>query len=47
MFSKFDDVKRIVQKHSNFVNHPIYLNGEKINTISAIWSMDKKKITEE
>ena len=27
MFSKFDEVKKIVQKYSNFINHPIFLNG--------------------
>jgi HSP90 family molecular chaperone len=27
MFSKYDEVKKIIQKYSNFINHPIYLNG--------------------
>lgn len=40
-------VNRIIKKYSNFVNHPIRLNGKEVNTVHAIWSMDKNKITEQ
>jgi TNF receptor-associated protein 1 len=37
----------IIKKYSNFVGFPIYLNGESVNTVQAIWTMDKKSVTEE
>ncbi|RKP04679.1 ribosomal protein S5 domain 2-type protein, partial [Thamnocephalis sphaerospora] len=40
-------VENIVFKYSNFVGFPIYLNGEKINTVDALWTMDKNSITDE
>lgn len=46
-FSKFDDVKKIIQKYSNFINFPIFLNGEKMNLVGALWAKDKKEITDD
>ena len=40
-------VNRIIKKYSNFVNHPIRLNGKEVNTVHAIWAMDKNSITEQ
>ena len=40
-------INRIIKKYSNFVNHPIRLNGKEVNTVHAIWAMDKNKITEQ
>mmetsp|Transcript_27022 Transcript_27022/g.64543 ORF Transcript_27022/g.64543 Transcript_27022/m.64543 type:complete len:895 (+) Transcript_27022:93-2777(+) len=37
-------IKDILKKYSNFVQFPIYLNGEKVNTIQAVWSMDPKEV---
>jgi len=37
----------IVKKYSNFVGFPVYLNGEKLNSVQAIWTMDKNSVTEE
>ena len=45
IFSKFDEVKKIIQKYSNFINFPIHLNGEKMNLVGALWARDKKEIT--
>lgn len=45
LFSKFEEVKRVIQKYSNFVNFPMFLNGEKMNIVGALWSRDKKEIT--
>ena len=51
-----DDEKRYAEKHtietvikrySNFVAAPIELNGEKVNTVQAIWSRSKNEITDE
>lgn len=36
-----------IKRHSNFISYPIYLENEKINTISALWREPKSKITKE
>ncbi len=36
-----------MQKYSNFINYPITINGERLNLVKAIWSRDKREITEE
>ncbi len=40
-------LETVIQKHSNFVNFPIYLEKEKINTVSAIWREPKSSIKKE
>lgn len=40
-------VERILQKYSNFVNFPIYLNGNRVNTMEAVWAKDPKEVDEE
>ncbi len=40
-------LETIIKKHSNFVNSPIYLEKEKINTVSAIWREPKSSIKKE
>ncbi|MDD3654567.1 MAG: molecular chaperone HtpG [Desulfotomaculaceae bacterium] len=40
-------IKRIIRQYSSFVPFPITVNGEKINTIQAIWTRNKNEITEE
>ena len=37
-------IKDILTKYSNFVQFSIYLNGELVNTIQAVWSMDPKEV---
>lgn len=46
-FASVDNIKRIIQRYSNFVPFPIILNGEKVNTVQAIWTRNKNEITEE
>lgn len=46
-FTKFEEVKKVIQKYSNFINYPIYLNGEKLNLVGALWAKDKKEITDD
>jgi len=36
-----------IKKHSNFISFPIYLENEKINTITAIWREPKSNIKKE
>lgn len=45
-FSKKQDVEGIIRKYSNFVNYPIFLNGEKINISSPVWHRDKNSVKE-
>lgn len=46
-FANPDKVKEIIQKYSNFVDFPIYVNNEKVNTVEAIWHKRKDDLTEE
>ncbi len=40
-------VKSIIKKYSNFVDFPITLNKEKVNTVEALWRKPKDDIKEE
>lgn len=40
-------LESIIKKHSNFITFPIFLENEKINTISAIWREPKSSIKKE
>ncbi|MHC1790200.1 molecular chaperone HtpG [Solidesulfovibrio sp.] len=40
-------IKAIVRTHSNFISFPIVLDGEKINTIPALWRESKFSVTPE
>ncbi|MCX7737400.1 MAG: molecular chaperone HtpG [Candidatus Kapabacteria bacterium] len=46
-FCDDNTIKSILNKYSNFVDFPIYLNGEKVNTVSALWHRRKEDIKEE
>jgi len=46
-FSIKHTVEGIVKKYSNFVGFPIYLNDQKVNTVQALWAVEKDKITPE
>ncbi len=46
-FSDDDRVKGVIKKYSNFADFPIYVGGEEVNTISALWHKNKNEITEE
>lgn len=40
-------LESIIKKHSNFISFPIFVEKEKINTVSAIWKEPKSSITKE
>lgn len=40
-------LESVIKKHSNFITFPIYLESEKINTISAIWREPKSNVKKE
>jgi TNF receptor-associated protein 1 len=37
-------LKEILNKYSNFVQFPILVNGLRVNTVQAVWSMDPKEV---
>tara|TARA_R100000027_G_scaffold66532_1_gene62668 strand:- start:5301 stop:7157 length:1857 start_codon:yes stop_codon:yes gene_type:complete len=46
-FAKSDRVKGILENYSAFVPFPLNLNGEKINTVGALWLKSASEVTEE
>jgi TNF receptor-associated protein 1 len=46
-FAKADKVKETLTRYSSFVPFPINLNGERVNTVQAIWLRNKSEISEE
>jgi molecular chaperone HtpG len=40
-------VKSILQKYSNFVDFPVYVNGEKVNIVTALWQRSKEDVKED
>lgn len=46
-FSEEYTVKRIINKYSNFVDFPIFVGKEKVNTVAALWHKPKDQVREE
>jgi len=46
-FTNTAALKNIIKKHSNFINFPIFVDDERVNTISALWREPKFQITGE
>lgn len=46
-YSNESTIETILKKYSNFVGFPIFLNGNRVNTIDAIWLHDPKEVDEE
>lgn len=44
-FADEDTIKTVINKYSNFVGSPIYLNGKKVNAVQPLWLTDPKSIT--
>lgn len=48
-FSDFADgefVGKVIEKYSNFVGSPIYLNGQQVNTLQALWLLEPREVTQ-
>ncbi|MBS3977945.1 MAG: molecular chaperone HtpG [Syntrophomonadaceae bacterium] len=45
-FAREETVKRIIKQYSSFVPYPILVNGQKANTIQALWTKNKSEISE-
>jgi len=46
-FAESYRVKEIIQRHSNFISFPIFVEDERVNTIPAIWREPKFQIKQE
>ena len=46
-FAEKNRIKSIIKKHSNFISFPILVQGEKANTVQALWRENKFSITPE
>lgn len=46
-FANAKAVKDIIKKYSNFVQYPIFVNGEQVNTVKAVWALNPSEVTEE
>lgn len=46
-FAKPEVIKRIIKQYSGFVPFPILVNGERVNTVQAIWTKNKNEVSEE
>ncbi|RJE48257.1 molecular chaperone HtpG [Dehalobacter sp. MCB1] len=46
-FSKADEINRIIKQYSSFVPYPVKVNGEKVNTVEAIWTKNASEISEQ
>ncbi|MDI6401926.1 molecular chaperone HtpG [Balneolaceae bacterium ANBcel3] len=40
-------IKQLIRKYSNFVDFPILVNGEEVNSTTALWHKSKSEIKEE
>ncbi len=46
-FCKSARIREVLENYSSFVPFPILLNGERINTVEALWLKNKSEISEE
>ncbi len=46
-YASDSSIKEIIKRYSSFVQFPIKLNGEKVNTIDALWLRGKAEIKDE
>lgn len=46
-FASKDKIKSIIRTHSNFIAFPILVEGEKVNTVTAIWREPKSSLSKE
>uniref|UniRef100_A0A0K0ERG8 HATPase_c domain-containing protein n=1 Tax=Strongyloides stercoralis TaxID=6248 RepID=A0A0K0ERG8_STRER len=46
-FSKSSTIKDVISKYSYFVTVPILLDGERVNTMNALWTKHPREVTDE
>ncbi len=46
-YAEENTIKDLVKQYSNFVDFPIFIGGEQVNTVGALWTKSKSDITED
>lgn len=46
-FSESYRVEQVIKKYSNFVDFPVSVNGNQVNTVSALWHKNRNEVTTE
>ncbi|MEM9080784.1 MAG: molecular chaperone HtpG [Verrucomicrobiota bacterium] len=46
-FATESRIKGVIERYSNFVGFPVNLNGERVNTVEAIWLKSKSEVSED
>jgi TNF receptor-associated protein 1 len=46
-FAKVETIQRIIKQYSSFVPYPVTVNGQKVNTVDALWTKNKNEITDD
>ncbi|ODA40772.1 molecular chaperone HtpG [Desulfosporosinus sp. BG] len=46
-FAKEETIQRVIKQYSSFVPYPISVNGQKVNTVDALWTKNKNEITDD
>ncbi|MGK0184940.1 MAG: TNF receptor-associated protein 1 [Verrucomicrobiales bacterium] len=46
-YSKKERIKGLLEQYSNYVSFPIFLNGERVNNVEALWLKQKSEVTDE
>jgi len=46
-YGQAENIKRIIKQYSSFVPYPVLVNGEKANTVEAIWTKNASQISDQ
>ena len=46
-FAKEETIQRVIKQYSSFVPYPIMVNGQKVNTVDALWTKNKNEIKDD
>lgn len=46
-YAESENIKRIIKQYSGFVPYPVMVNGEKANTVEAIWTKNTSQISDQ
>lgn len=46
-FATEQTIQKIIKQYSSFVPYPVLVNGQKVNTVEALWTKNKSEISDE